>query len=238
LKSSPSVFGNRLVQVCGIVGCVAVTGWMISASGALPSWIRNLEASSPIEAAFFRAMSLPGGAVQFRRPPSETRPALRELINAQPKNAGLYCLRALEDEQQLDFDAAESDWKTYGEIATAKTTANWHWRVLSAAVSPLDEIKALSIVANAPPLPSEELIAPPEQQSWQSFDRIFSIIQNQGLAKDFSIAQYRAWLVRYPGERSLYPRFLDFLVSAERLRCAEQLVADYRRNFRTTESFR
>jgi uncharacterized membrane protein (DUF373 family) len=44
--------------------------------------------------------------VQFRRPPRETRPALGELIKKQPKDAELYSLRALEDEQLLDFVAA------------------------------------------------------------------------------------------------------------------------------------
>ena len=65
-------------------------------------------------------MSLPSGAVPFRRPPSETRPALGELIKAQPHNAELYSLRALEDEQQLDFTAAESDWKAYVENSSDK----------------------------------------------------------------------------------------------------------------------
>jgi len=95
-------------------------------------------------------MSLPGGAVLFRRPPAETRPALGELINAQPRNADLYSLRALEDEQQLDFSAAESDWKEYVENASGKTDAQialadfYHRRV-----RPLNEIKTLSVVAAA-----------------------------------------------------------------------------------------
>ena len=100
---------------------VALAGWLVSARGALPSWIRNVEAGTAIEAALFRAMSLPGGAVLFRRPPAETRPALDDLIKAQPKNADLYSLRALEDEQQLDFGAAESDWKKYAENASSNT---------------------------------------------------------------------------------------------------------------------
>ena len=58
-------------------------------------------------------MSVPNAPVLFRRPPRETRPALSEMIKAQPHNADLYSLRALEDEQQLDASAAESDWKAY-----------------------------------------------------------------------------------------------------------------------------
>jgi len=45
--------------------------------------------------------------VLFRRPPSETRPALGELIKSEPRMPIFYSLRALEDEQQLDFSAAE-----------------------------------------------------------------------------------------------------------------------------------
>ena len=109
------------LRVCGIAVFVALAGWVVSARGALPVWIRNVEAGTAIEAALFRAMSLPGGTVLFRRPPAETRPALGELIKAQPKNADLYSLRALEDEQQLDFSAAESDWKKYAESASDQT---------------------------------------------------------------------------------------------------------------------
>ena len=117
LSSFWCLFRSRSMRLCLIAVLVATTGMMVTAFGALPSWVRNLEAGSAIEAAFFRAMSLPGGTVQFRRPPSETRPALGDLIKAQPKNADLYSLRALEDEQQLDFTAAESDWKMYAESA-------------------------------------------------------------------------------------------------------------------------
>ena len=79
---------------------LAIAG-SLTAMGELPSWIRNIESASAREAAFFRMMSLPKGAVAFRRPPSETRPALTDLIRSQPRNADLYSLRALEDEQQL-----------------------------------------------------------------------------------------------------------------------------------------
>ena len=65
-------------------------------------------------------MPLPNGAIAFRRPPRETRPALSGLIKTQPQNAELYSLRALEDEQQLDCAAAESDWKTYAEKSAGK----------------------------------------------------------------------------------------------------------------------
>ena len=229
---------SHFLRTCGIAAFVTLAGWLASARGELPAWMRNVEAGTAIEAALFRAMSLPGGSVLFRRPPTETRPALTELINAQPRNADLYSLRALEDEQQLDFNAAESDWKKYVENAPGKTEAQialadfYHRRV-----RPLDEIKALSVVANAPADSSDALRVPAEQRSWQAFERIFTVIHDQALPADYSAGQYRAWLACYPQEQSLYARFLDYLVAQKEYAAAQQLVAEYHKQFPTDEVF-
>ncbi len=53
----------------------------------------------------------------------------------------------------------------------------------------------------------------------------------------FSAAQYRAWLARYPQEQSLYARFLDFLVAQKEYAAAQQLVADYHKQFPADEIF-
>ena len=137
-------FLDRLSKrTCLLLVGVAAVGVVATLSmGELPSWIRNVEANSAMEAVFFRMMSLPSAAVAFRRPPAETRPALTELIKAQPHNADLYSLRALEDERQLDFTAAEADWKAYVENSSDKVNAQlaladfYHHRV-----RPADEIK-------------------------------------------------------------------------------------------------
>ena len=210
----------------------------VSASGELPSWIRNTDASTALESVFFRMMSLPSGAVAFRRPPRETRPALGDLIKSQPRNADLYSLRALEDEQQLDFTAAESDWKTYVENSSDKINSQlaladfYHHRL-----RPADEIKTLSLIADAPPIPAEKLTAPAEQRSWQAFERIFGVIQAQGMSKDVSIAQYRAWIARYPQEQSIYAQYLEFLVTEKEYSAATQLVADYHKQFPNDQIF-
>ena len=217
---------------------VAVVIGGVAAYGELPSWIRNIEANTAIEAAFFRMMSLPAGAVAFRRPPSETRPALAELIKSQPSNAELYSLRALEDEQQLDFSAAENDWKAYVASSSEKNGAPlaladfYHRRV-----RPVDEIKTLSVVAAAAARPSEKLTAPTQQQSWRAFERIFGVIEAQGLPKDTAIAQYRAWIARYPREALLYGRFLEFLVTQKDYTTAAQLIDDYRKQFPSDQIF-
>ncbi|HKV77206.1 MAG TPA: hypothetical protein VJP02_03660 [Candidatus Sulfotelmatobacter sp.] len=225
----------RLLLLGVLVVSVGVT---LTAMAELPSWIRNLEANTAIEAAFFRMMSLPNGAVAFRRPPSETRPALGELIKGQPHNAELYSLRALEDQQQLDFTAAESDWKAYVENSSDKIGAQlaladfYHHRL-----RPADEIKILSFVATAPPIPQEKLTPPFQQRSWRTFERIFALIQDQGLTKDVSVAQYRAWILRYPREQSMYARFLEFLVVRKEYAVAGQLISDYRKQFPEDQIF-
>lgn len=230
-------FRPRRVRLTALVLFVAAFG-AVFALGELPSWIRNVDANTALEAVFFRMMSLPNGAVAFRRPPSETRPALTDLIKSQPHNAELYSLRALEDEQQLDFTAAESDWKAYVDNSSDKIAAQvaladfYHHRV-----RPADEIKILSLVATAPPIAGEKLTPHAEQRSWLAFERIFGVIQAQGLPKDTSIAQYRAWIARYPQEQSLYARFLQFLVVQKEYTTATQLVADYRKQFPNDQVF-
>jgi len=217
---------------------VLAVGGTFSALAELPSWIRNIEGGSAIEAAFFRMMSLPGGTVLFRRPPRETRPALADLIKSQPRNAELYSLRAFEDEQQLDFAAAESDWKSYASSSSDKISgplalADFYHRRLR----PADEISTLSLVANLPPIAAEKLTPAAQQQSWQAFERIFGIIQAQGLQKNDSSSQYRAWIVRYPQEQTLYARYLQFLVAEKEWAAAQQLIAGYNKQFPDDQIF-
>jgi cellulose synthase operon protein C len=229
---------TRRVRVVALAVFFAATGCTLSAFGELPAWIRNLDAGSAVEAVFFRMMSLPNGAIAFRRPPRETRPALTDLIKTQPRNADLYSLRALEDEQQLDFPAAESDWKAYVNNSSDKISAQlaladfYHHRL-----HPADEIKALSLVASASPITAEKLTPPAQQRSWQAFERIFGVIQAQGFPKEVSIAQYRAWITRYPDQESLYARSLQYLVAQKEYAAAGQLIADYRKQFPNDQIF-
>ena len=229
---------NRRIRLLAPMLIVFAVGGTVSAVGELPLWIRDIDASSALEAVFFRMMSLPNGAVAFRRPPGETRPALTELIKTQPHNADLYSLRALEDEQQLDFAGAESGWKAFVANSSDKINANlaladfYHHRL-----RPADEIKTLSLVADAPPIAVEKLTPTEEQRSWQAFERIFGVIQAQGLSKEISVAQYRNWIARYPQEQSLYARFLQFLVAEKEYSTASQLILDYRKQFPNDQIF-
>ena len=236
MKCFLNASGRRVLLPLGAL--VASVGATLAARGELPTWIRNIEANSAVEVVFFRMMSMPGGAVAFRRPPNETRPALNDLIKMQPHNAELYSLRALEDEQQLDFTAAESDWKAYVENSSDKINAQLALAdFYRRRVRPADEIKILSLVATAPPIALEKLTPSAQQRSWQASERIFGVIQSQGLPKEVSIAQYRAWIARYPKENSLYARFLEFLVAQKEYAAARQLSNDYRKQFPEDQVF-
>jgi predicted Zn-dependent protease len=225
----------RLLALAVFFAAIAAS---LSAFGELPAWIRNIDARTSLEGVFFRMMTLPSGAVAFRRPPRETRLALTELIKAQPRNADLYSLRALEDEQQLDFTAAESDWKAYVENSSDKINAQLGLAdFYRQRLRPADEIKTLALIASAPPINAEKLIPPAQQRSWQAFERILGLIQTQGLPKDIAIAQYRAWVARYPHEESLYTQFLQFLVAEKEYSAAGQLIADYRKQFPNDQIF-
>ena len=46
----------------------------------LARWVQHIPSPSRLEALFFRAVTLPAGAVEIRRPPKETRAELTKLI--------------------------------------------------------------------------------------------------------------------------------------------------------------
>ena len=237
MKSFRDFSPSKIFVGLGVITLVAAA-FALTAKGSLPSWIRNIEGGTEVERAFFRMMSLPYGDVFFRRPPAETRPALAELIQQKPAEAELYSLRALEDEQQLDFAAAESDWKLYTQKSADKAVAqlglaDFYHRRLQLQ----DEIDVLSTVAVAPAVPSENLTLAADQRSWRAFERIFSIIQVQGLPKDVSIAHYRAWIARYPREPQLYSRFLEYLIGQKEFTAANQLIGEYQKQFPDDEIF-
>ena len=83
----------------------------LAAYTTLPEWFANTESGSAIESALYRLMNLPTGDVLYVRPPAESVPQLSDLIKANNQDGVLYSLRALQDEQALDFTAAEADWK-------------------------------------------------------------------------------------------------------------------------------
>jgi cellulose synthase operon protein C len=238
LKSFRDFAPKRSWSIGGALFLAIVAAFALTARGELPAWIHNIEAKSDLERAFFRATQLPYGDVLFRRPSAETRPALGEMIQQQPANAELYSLRALEDERQLDFAAAEKDWKLYAEKASDKVTAQWDLAdFYHRRLRPQGEIESLRSIGNSPSSPSEKFTPPNEQNAWKAFERILGIIQAQALDKESAIATYRAWIARYPQEDQLYARFLDFLLEQKDFGDANELIASYEKQFPGDEIF-
>ena len=230
-------FSRKVFIQSSIVAAAVVAGAM-AARAALPEWIQNIEARSLIEGAIFRTMQLPGGPTAVRRPPAETVPALGELIKQRPQQADLYSLKALEEEQKLDFSAAESDWKLYLQNSSDKAPAQlaladfYHRRH-----RPQDEVNALSALGRLPSPPAEKFTSVTDQQSWRAFERIFQVISAQALGRNISEEQYNAWIARYPQERGLYGRYFEYLLNEKDFKSANDLVAKYHAKFPDDEVF-
>ncbi|PYP91831.1 MAG: hypothetical protein DMG65_05885 [Candidatus Angelobacter sp. Gp1-AA117] len=204
----------------------------------MPEWIKNIRAHSPVDSAIFRSVPLPGGEITIRRPPSEAIPALTELIKTQPHPEDLYSLRALEEEQALDFTAAEADWKLYLEHSSSRAQAQlaladfYHRRH-----RPLDEVSALSSLAQMPAPLREKLLAYNQQQSWKTFERISRVIQEQGLGPAISMAQYKTWIERYPSAEAVYERYFEFLLADKNFQAAQDIISNYQSRFPKDEIF-
>src|SRR5580693_10600662 len=153
----------------------------------LGEWVQTLRNDAATQHALFRPMAMPSGAVDVRRPPSESIPELSKLIAAQPANAELRRLRASEAELAMDYVAAEADWREYERLAADHATAAialadfCHRRL-----RPLDEIQALDRAAQAGSNAFDSGV----------FERIVQLVKAEALPSAVANAQYRAWMAR------------------------------------------
>jgi len=199
-----------------IVGAALAIGGFFAARAELTKWAEGINAGNRLEAVFFRNVLLPSGVISVRRPPKETRPELTKLIDAKPNDSELYSLRALEDEQQLDFAAAEADWKKYTDAASDKGAARlaladfYHRRLRSR-----DEFNVLIAASFAAAPPSEKLFPPPAQTPWKTFQRSINLVEEARLDPLLAAGQYSQWIARYPAETSLYRNFFEFMLANE-----------------------
>jgi len=207
-----------------------LAGLLVAAAvrGELPEWIRGLESGDRLQGVFFRSMNLPAGPVTARRPPRETRAELTALIGANQKQAELYSLRAREAELSLDFEAAESDWKRYAELASNKAAAqialaDYYHRRLRVD----DEFKTLSAAAREPSPVRERFTAPPEQTSWRLFERMLELADRQLLPWQTRDSVYRQWAQRYPGQPFVAQSRVRLAIASRQFADAEKLLADY-----------
>ncbi len=211
---------------------LAIVSAGIGVRAELPQWLQSLEAANVLNGAFFRSVPMPAGPVLARRSPREAREKLTQLVTAAPSNAELYLMRARAAEEQLQFAAAEADWRAYARLSPDKPSgqlalADFYRRRLR----PVEELQSLAAAARAPSAPSERFTPLTDQRSWRTFLRILDLIQAQGLSATVAMAHYRAWLARYPRERPVYARYFDFLLAQKQFLAAENLIAEYQRSF-------
>lgn len=204
---------------------------------AFSDWVSNVRAGSAVESAIYRLMDLPGGPILFRRAPRETIPALTQLEQSQ-KGAALYPLRAMEEEQALDFPAAERDWKTWAETAEDRAAAHEDLAAFNERrLRPQQELAALETTGNSPSDPRERWTAVESQRSWQAFERALHVVDEYALPRSESARIYAEWLRRYPSEPPLYQRQFAFLLEGRDFAAAEAALAKYRAAFPGDEVF-
>lgn len=199
----------------------------VALHGELSQYLQHLTAGSPYQGIFFKTVTLPAGAVPSRRPPRETVAELSKAIGANPQ-AELFYLRARENEQAMDYPAAEADWKKYADVAADKfeglvALADYHHRRLQVR----EELQALAS-ARALPSPATGKFTPEvEQRSWKMFQRSVALIEAQGLPAEQSIAVYREWANRYPRNTGL----IEFLRRQGRYAEAAAALAEYEKKY-------
>ena len=195
---------------------LSIVAAAIAAGAALRAdfgqWLQNIESSSRFESVFFRTVNLPAGQVQVRRPPKETRP---ELAKFPATDAQAIYLRAREAELQLDFAAAETDWKHYVDLTKDKSSAYveladfYHRRLMA----------------------QEELSALTAAGTNTSFVRAIALVQAQAMPVDAGSGVFLAWIAKQPGETSVRKQMHAYLLANQRWSDAEAILNVYQKTF-------
>jgi tetratricopeptide (TPR) repeat protein len=205
-------------------------GLLLGPGNGIVLWLENAESGSGVEHALYRLMKLPGGEALYRRSPRETRPELTALLAAGQKRAALYSLRALEDEQALDFEAAERDWKSWAEKADDKSAASLDLAdFYERRLKPQPELAALEAVGAASANPRERWTAADQQRSWKAWDRALAVVDRYALPRNMAVREYAGWEQRYPTERAVYEREFAFDLAGKDFPAATALIARYRK---------
>ena len=204
----------------------------MAARAELPEFLQHVIGASSVEAALFRVMELPGVKALYPRPPKEAQAELQKLLTQDAQQAEIYRLKAMEDEQALDFGAAEADWKSY--VAHAKQPvgarlelASFYQRRLQGA----DEIGVLMEVGAAPATSDEAFVAADKQRSWDALSRVLAVAKDDAMDPAVSRRAYDAWLARYPKENAVFVNYFNWLLEAKRYDEAAALVTRYKTAF-------
>lgn len=235
---SPTASAMPVARRVLTVAAVLALGSFFAARAELAKWVEGIDAATRLEAVFFRSILLPNGAVPVRRPPKETRPELTKLLAGAPNDAELYSLRALEDEQQLDFQAAEADWKKYADVAQDKLAARvaladfYHRRV-----KPRDEFNALAAAGRLSGPASDKFLPATEQRHWKVYARAIDLITEARLDPLLAVDEFNQWIARYPSELRLYTTYFNFMLAAEHDEVAANVIEAYKRAAPSDEEF-
>jgi cellulose synthase operon protein C len=232
------VVGTTSLGAFGSIVYWQSPGLLLGAGNGIAHWLANAESGSGVEKALYRLMKLPGGEALYRRSPRETRPALTALLAAGENRAPLYSLRALEDEQALDFDAAERDWKTWAEKADDKTAAHLDLAdFYDRRLKPQEELAALRVVGEAAANPRERWTAADSERSWKAWERSLTVIDHFALSRTLAEQTYAGWEHRYPNQKAVYERELSFELAGKNFTAIADLISRYRRAFPKDDLF-
>ena len=232
---------SALAVACVVIGAAGprlhVSPLLFIPGHGYGRWTENIPSGSDIEKSLYRLMDLPGGSILFRRTPQEAVPALTELQKSQ-NTAALYSLRALEEEQALDFHAAERDWKLWADGAEDRSGAHLDLAdFYERRLQPQPELAALQIVGSTPLDPRERWTASEDQRSWQAFERALKVVDEYALPRSESTRIYADWIARYPQEPSLYTRHFAFFLDEKDFASAAALIPQYRAAFPDDQVF-
>jgi predicted Zn-dependent protease len=200
----------------------------ITLRAELQPWLQHLP-GGPMIQVFFRSVPMPGGAIDIRRPPKETIPALTQKIAAAPNDASLYRMRAAEEELALDLKAAEADWRKLTQLSKDRGSANLELAdYFHRHLQPRDELATLRTVTQVRDNPQLPLM---EQPAWQAFQRLLKLANEQRLPPAVEAATQRAWALRYPQADSVRRSYIEYLIQNHQYAEADAEVAAYAKTF-------
>ncbi len=210
-----------------LVAAALVLAGTFTIRGELQIWVQHLPAGRL--APFFRTVAMPGGDVEVRRPPAETRQALSDAIAKSPNVAEYYSLRAHEDELALDFAAAERDWIAYARKHTNgvqgyTALADYYDR----REQPEKEIAALDVVAASKLDPIRPVT---EQPAYLAVGRILSVVEDEGLPVETAIAALDRWNTLHPDNQEGARRAVDYAIEQKQFDAAQRAIQNYERQF-------
>ena len=204
----------------------------LSRSDDMSTSAENVVADSKLEAALYRSMDLPGGAVMARRAPVESRAKLTGLIAQNAKQAQLYTIRAQEDERQLDFAAAESDWKLAAQHSSDNrialiNLADFYQRRLQ----PQKQVATLLEAAKNRTDKADLYKPDPLQPSWSEFTRALTVCSESRLPATIKTGVYEAWIARYPTRTEPYLQLFNTQIQEKNRESARAAAARIHKAF-------